>query len=650
MAVSNPFGLFRIECQSALESALKKIFPKIHITSLAIKRPPDPHFGQLASSVCFGLAKQEGDNPAELAERLVKTIDISKASTIKHVDSAGGGYVNFHMNFKNFSTLTLDLIRELDSRYGFVQTERPVKIIVEHTSVNPLHPIHIGQARNPILGDTVVRLLRSIGHTVRSHYYVDDVGRQSSVIAYGYEKLGRPKPRGKPDQFIGKIYAITSCLVEICRLKRIASRAQAVSLEEELTETTRELDDWMSAAAELQSRHPRLFERLLSAIDRDEDPEKAIGALNKAYEAGDSKAVQLVKEVSNLCLDGFKETLHRAGVHYDSWDWESDLTVRSGRVAEVLQGLTESSYTFEKNGVLEFDAEKAIEKFGAKEKFDLGEKHEIPTLTLVRTDGTTLYPTRDIAYTLWKFERADKVVNVIGMEQNLAQLQLKIALLALGYRKYVDNLTHFGYNLVSLPEYKMTGRRGRYVTFDEVMDEAVKRAYEEVSKRSPQLTKEEKQEISTFVGIGAVRYALVEIDSSKPVIFTWDRVLNFERNSSPYIQYTHARACSILRKAAREPARPAYELLKERLENELVIELASLPDTLTEAVEYLKPSMIPAYAAALSDTFNTFYGKLPVIKANPLELGDARLILTDAVRIVLRNSLNLIGIFAPERM
>jgi arginyl-tRNA synthetase len=255
-----------------------------------------------------------------------------------------------------------------------------------------------------------------------------------------------------------------------------------------------------------------------------------------------------------------------------------------------------------------------------------------------------------VAYTLWKFEKADRVINVIGMEQNLAQLQLRIALHALGYGKYADNLVHFAYNLVTLPGYKMSSRRGHYITFDEVMNEAVKRAYEEVSKRSPQLPEEEKQKIADFVGIGAVRYALVEVDTSKPVVFTWDRVLNFEKNSAPYIQYTHARACSILRKAERKPEKPDYTLLNEKLEHELILTLASFPDTFIEAAEYLKPHLIADYANGLADKFNTFYNALPVIKAEPRELSDARLALADAVRIVLRNTLNLIGVLAPEKM
>jgi arginyl-tRNA synthetase len=342
--------------------------------------------------------------------------------------------------------------------------------------------------------------------------------------------------------------------------------------------------------------------------------------------------------------------MERIGVSYDSWDWESDIVIWSSRIARVMQKLEKSPYTFSEKGVREFDTEKAIRELGLREKLGLKSVQEVPSLTLARSDGTTLYTARDIAYTLWKFEKAQKVINVIGMEQMLAQLQLKTALYALGYSEYADNLVHFAYNLVTLPGYKMSSRRGRYITFDEAMDEAVERAYEEVSKRSPQLSEEEKKEIANFVGIGAVRYALVEVDPSKPVVFTWDRVLNFEKNSAPYIQYTHARACSIMRKAAKKPEKPAYELLIEKLECEIILAMASFPDAFVEAAEFLKPNSIADFANALADKFNTFYNAYPVIKAEPQGLSDARLALVDAVRIVLRNALNLIGIVAPERM
>jgi arginyl-tRNA synthetase len=649
MVSENPFALFRLECKSVLEEALKKLFPEVQVERLTFEKPPSPDFGQLASSLCFELAKNVGEKPLTLAESLVEAMGKSKFSFIERVAPAGGGYINFYVNFARFSALTVESVRQLDMEYGFVKVEKPLTIIVEHTSVNPLHPIHIGQARNPMLGDAVARMLKAMGHMVFRHYYVDDVGRQTAVIAYGYRKLGKPKPEGKPDHFIGKIYTITSCLVEINRLKKELERAKSVSAMEEIAKINRELDDWMSVAVELKERFPELFEKLLDKISEDADPESEVNKLNRAYEVGDETAKRLIRDVSEICLEGFRETLSRAGVFYDSWDWESDF-VWNNRVAETLQKLKNTPYVFALGGILEFNAEKAVRELSLKAKLGLREDYEVPSLTLMRADGTTLYTTRDIAYTLWKFEKAEKLINVIGMEQTLAQLQLKIALHALGYGEKADNLVHFAYNLVTLPGYKMSSRRGRYITFDEVIDEAVERAYKEVSKRSPQLSEEEKRKIADFVGIGAVRYALVEVDPAKPVEFAWERVLNFEKNSAPYIQYTHARACSILRKAARKPENPAYELLKESIENEVVLVLASFPEVFVDATEFLKPNMIAEFANALADKFNTFYNAFPVIKAEPHELGDARLALVDAVRIVLRNALNLIGIVAPEKM
>jgi arginyl-tRNA synthetase len=659
MVSENPFAEFRKECEKNLAYALQKAFPQFlpisdppRLSSLVaqtMEKPSNPQFGQLASSLCFELAKKLGEKPPALAASLVGTIDKSAFFLVEKVEAAGSGYINFHLNFPRFSALTLESVSQLGPKYGFVKTEKPLEIIVEHTSVNPLHPIHIGQARNPMLGDALTRILKQRGNSVSVHYYIDDVGRQSSVIAYGYAKLGKPKPDEKADHYVGKIYTITSCLVELNRLKRELEVAKAASSIDGTLKLNKELSEWVSIAAELESKYPQLFKALLAKINEDDNPEEEINKLNRAYESGDAQAKELVRYVSELCLQGFKETQSRVEIFYDSWDWESDF-VWSGQVAKVLQDLKKSHYVYDEGGVLEFDAAKVLRDLNLKAKLGLREDHEITPLTLVRADGTTLYTTRDVAYTLWKFTHAKKVINVIGMEQSLAQLQLKIALHALGYGNYANNFVHFAYNLVTLPGYKMSSRRGHYITFDEVLDEAIERAYEEVSKRSPQLSENEKQKIANFVGIGAVRYTLVDVDPSKPVVFTWDRVLNFETNSAPYVQYTHARACSILRKATRISAKPSYDLLKERIEQDLVLSLANFPDTFIEATEFLKPNLIADYTNALADKFNTFYNALPVIKAESQELSDVRIALTQAVRTVISNALNLIGITAPERM
>jgi arginyl-tRNA synthetase len=648
MVSVNPFKEFHAGCEALLKDAFHKLYPDFVLPSILLESPPNLQFGELATSVCFEIGKQTKQKPRKIAEEAVKTIDACGFPLIQKVEAAGAGYINFYVDAEKFYRLTLESAIALDRDYGYVKTSEPKQIILEHTSANPIHPIHIGQARNPMLGDALARILTEYGHTVSRHYYVDDVGRQSAVIAYGYVKLGKPKPKGKPDKFIGSIYAVTSCIMEIQRLKKAVETAKALETEE-VSKLQRELDDWISVAADLEERFPEIFAHLLEEINRDSDPEEEVSKLIRSYEGGKEEAKQLLREVCILCLSGFRESLARAGVTIDSWDWESDL-IWNGDVNRALDDLKATPYVFHLGGVLEFDAEKVAQDLDLKKTLGLSDDHELSSLTLVRADGTTLYTTRDIAYHLWKFKRAEKVINVIGMEQTLPQLQLKLALSALGHVDYARRLVHFAYNLVSLPGARMSSRRGRYVTLDEVLDGAAERAYEEVSKRSPHLSDEEKKQISEFVGKGAVKYALVEVDPTKPVVFTWDRVLDFEKNSSPYIQYSHARAQSILRKADREPKNADYFLLTDPMERDIVLMLARFPEVFLDAAENLRPNAIADYANALADKFNRFYTKLPVIKARSPELSDARLALVDATKIVFRNALKLLGIEAPERM
>ncbi|MEA2089350.1 MAG: arginine--tRNA ligase [Thermoproteota archaeon] len=645
----NPYAKLREECKIALKDTINRLYPGVSVPPIMLERPPTPEFGELASAVCFEFAKQTATKPRELAEKIVKSVDLSQFLLVRSVEAAGEGYINFYVNFPKFAELTIESVRELDMEYGYVKTINPKKIIVEHTSVNPLHPIHIGQARNPILGDAIARILKARGHTVFRHYYVDDVGRQTAVIAYGYKKLGEPEIEGKPDRFIGKIYTLTSCIVEIQQLKKAIENAKkGLPTTDEISALQKKLDDWMTVAAELKKLFPQLFNQLLNEISKDEYPESMVNKLIRAYETGEEQTKKLIRKVCERCVEGFKETLSRIEIFLDSWDWESDI-MWSGSVARVLEKLKETPYVFQVGGILEFDAEKVAQGFKLKKEFGLREDYELPSLTLVRADGTTLYPTRDMAYSLWKLERAEKVINVIGMEQTLSQRQMKLGLYALGCEE-AKNLTHFSYNLVTLPGYRMSSRRGRYVTLDNVVDEAIQRAYQEVSKRSPYLNEKEKHKISQLVGIGAVKYALVEVDPAKPVVFTWDRVLDFEKNSAPYIQYSHTRACSILKKADRTPENPNYSLSTHPIECDIVLTLSRFPDIFVDAAENLKPDLIANFANRLADKFNKFYATLPVIKAEPLELSNARLALVDATRIVFRNASKLIGIKAPEKM
>jgi arginyl-tRNA synthetase len=647
MVSDNPFAEFYFACETVLKDVITCLYPDFPIPSNLLDVPPNLEFGELAASVSFELAKHAKKNPRKIAEEIIQAIDITGFPLIASIQAAGAGYINFRVNSKLFSRLTLDSVRTLDADYGYVKTSEPKKILLEHTSVNPIHPIHIGQARNPMLGDALARILTEHGHDVSRHYYVDDVGRQSAVIAYGYLKLGKPKPKGKPDRFIGAIYALTSCIMEVQRLKKAVKTAN--DNEDELQKLQKDLDEWISISADMKTRFPKLFSQLFDAISNDSFPEEQVSKLIHRYETGEDEAKQLLREVCMLCLKGFKETLKSVGISVDSWDWESDL-IWNGDVNRVIENLKKTPYVFEENGVLEFDAEKVAQDLNLKNGLGISDDHQLSPLTLVRADGTSLYTTRDIAYHLWKFQRAERVVNVIGMEQTLPQLQLKLALSALGHVDYIPKLTHFAYSLVRLPGFRMSSRRGRYITLDDVMDSAAERAYTEVTKRSPHLSDEEKRQISKFVGKGAVKYALIMVDPTKPVVFTWDRVLDFEKNSAPYIQYSHARACSILRKASRKPQQADHSLLDDPIELDIILTLARFPQIFLESAENLRPNAIADYVNMLADKFNKFYTKMPVIKAKSVELSDARLALVDSTRIVFSNALKLLGIEAPDKM
>lgn len=612
----------------------------------SINLPPRPEFGELSSSICFDIGKDLGQSPREIAGEVLRKVDYTVFKYVSRVEEAGGGYVNFHLNYAQASPRILTEVLENSCAYGYVKAEHPLRIVVEHTSVNPVHAIHIGQARNTVLGDSIARILKARGHSVKTRYYVDDMGRQSAILAYGYSRLGSEEFEGKIDHFLGSVYSLTNCIMEVKSLKRRIDETPPDRIEE-LNQLRAKLDEWVSIAAELQEKHPMLFEKLTTLVE--DDAEANVGKLIRDYEQKEPSAVEAIRRVSSLCLEGFKETLRRLEVEFDSWDWESDL-VWSSAVGKILEELKKTGYVREVEGVLELESERIVDDLNLREKLQLTGRYSLPPLTLARSDGTTLYTLRDIAYTLRKFEEADKVVNVIGAEQRLAQIHVKAALYALRKPSYADNLIHFAFGLVEMPGYKMSSRRGRFITLDSVMMESIKRAEVEVEKRSKNLPEEEKRKIAETIAISAVKYTLLSVDPSKTVVFTWDRVLSLEKNSAPFINYAYTRAVGILNKAPSLKAQPDFKLLVHPLEKALILRVATFPEVFEEAAEKLRPENLANYSNELAEIFHEYYEKVNVIRAESEELKSARVGLVKAVKIVLENAMSLLGVKLTPKM
>ena len=654
---ANPFGSFRLECETALRKAYSTVKKNGGYTSenpdpnFTLEDPPNQSFGQLASSVSFELAKAWNKKPIEIARNLAEEAKRpAKTNLIESIEASEPGYVNFRANLAGLADLTISTILHEGSQFGLLRTKTPEKVIVEHTSANPARPIHIGTAKNSIFGDTLARLLAARGHSVKTHFYIDDTGRQVAIMAYGYRLLKEPVPQGKPDHFIGKIYSITATLVEIEEQKRRLSLLRKTNgADADLFATTKALDEWVGIAADLESKYPREFDALAKLIGQDPEPEKSIQELIRKYEKNDPSTRALMRKVARFVLAGFEQTLQRARIRFDEWDWESEL-LWNGSVAALVGQLKEAGFTFTKGGALELDVANAVERYGLRERLGVSSTFEIPSLTLTRSDGTSLYATRDIAYTLYKFGKADKVINVIGTEQSLAQLQVKVAFWITGHGNEAEKFLYFPIGLLTLEGQRMSARKGRYVTLDQVLDESIARARAEVDKRSPDLSAEAKQRVAERIGISSVRYAILSVEAVKTTNFVWDRVLNFEANSAAFINYAYTRSSGILRKLGRVEQPRGYSLLKEPAEQALVLELSKFPETFEKASDDLDPTLLCLYANQLAQRFHEFYEKSDISHVSDPELRWARVSLVLSVRTVLTTLAGLLGLELAERM
>ena len=653
----NPFGQFRSECENILRGAYSRlqnkagtVFPKIDLAS-TLEDPPNEEYGHLASSISFELARIQKTKPMTVASQIADEARNGEPfELVESIRAAEPGYVNFKANLLRLTQLTLDAITQREKRYGLLETKTPERVIVEHTSANPARPIHIGTSKNSIFGDALARILRARGHDVQTHFYIDDTGRQVAQMAYGYQLLGQPEPKGKTDEFIGRIYSITSTLAEIDENKRrLALLKKTKASDIDIVAVTKSLDEWVGVAAELRSKYPEEFDLLNEHISKDPDPQKSILDLIRKYEKGERETRSLIRRVSQMVLAGFEETLRRARIYFDQWDWESEM-LWTGRVSELLDRLKETGLAHSKGGSWELDVGKAVEDYDLREKLGLSPTFEVASLTLTRSDGTSLYPTRDIAYTLYKFEWAERVINVIGVEQSLAQLQVKVAVWILGHRKEAMNFLHFPIGLLVLEGQRMSARRGRYVTFDQLLDEAFVRAREEVDKRSPDLPATVKESIAERISISAVRYAMLSVEAVKSANFVWDRALNFEANSAPFINYAYTRGLGILKKLGKLERPTTFDRLNEPVEQNLILSLARFPETFERSAEELNPTLLCVYANQVAQRFHEFYEKSDISHLADEKLKLQRAALVEASSTVLKSVVSLLGFELAERM
>lgn len=369
-----------------------------------------------------------------------------------------------------------------------------------------------------------------------------------------------------------------------------------------------------------------------------EDPslESGVDTLIKEYEKGDNEELnKLFEDTINHCLDGIKATLKRMHIKHDKFVWEGKF-VRNGDVDKYVDEMVEIGYA-RMEDVLRLQ----LGEFGIKN-----------SLVLRRADGTSLYSTRDIAYHMYKCDQGDIVLDILGADHKLAFRQVKAALEILEkIKSNSDEVEVLFYEFITLPEGSMSSRTGNFISVDELIDESVERAKEEIKSRREDLSEEEIDEIAEEIGIGAVRFFIAKLSPEKHIKFKWEEALNFERGCAS-IQYAHARASKLLSKAKNQGIN--LDNLKfednwepNELECDLVRTLAKYPKLIAESAEIRRIHPIAAYCQELASDFNKFYKSNQVVGS---EFQASRLILVEKAKITLKNALDILGVAAPERM
>ncbi len=620
-----------------IENNIKKILADLSTPNINFSvEPAKPGFGDVSSNVSFLLARQLKKTPEEISEMISQKYRELPQTLVLKSESHPSGYVNFLANWEKLSQLILS--ESNLPGFGNVDLGENSTITVEHTSVNPNKALHIGHARNVIIGDTISRILRKASYNVNVLNYIDDSGLQVADIIVGFKHFGfdQEPPDGKKfDRYCG----------EDVYLKTTEKYKQDSGLEEIRKNVLKELED------------------------------------------GDSEIAKFGDKITRRVLSNQLETCWNLSASYDCLNFESQI-VRSGLWSKTFEKLKEMN-------LVEFENEgknrgcwviRGREKEGEEDK------------VIVRSNGTATYIAKDIPYAAWKLGLLDdpfryskyekeqpfsktlwqttlsdgkdsqdfsgeKVITVIDSRQ--ARLQNIITSLMGKFKSVPDAYVHLAYESVTLSsdtaktlgletggkQAQMSGRKGLYIDADSVYDLLKEKITGETKTRHPEMPDDEISQIAHNVAVGTLRYEMIKQDLDKIITFDLVKSLSLEGDTAPYIQYTHARASRILEKSQQPPSIDVdFALLKEESEIDLVKAIGLFDLSVRDAVMNLSPKVISRYCHDLAVAFNSFYEKYKVLDIGDENLEKSRLCLVNSFKITIKQALDLLGITAPQRM
>ncbi|MCC6314563.1 MAG: arginine--tRNA ligase [Thermomicrobiales bacterium] len=622
---------------------------------------------------------------------------------------AVNGYINISFDANRMAARLIGEVLERGDAYGRVAPVAET-VMVEHSQPNTHKAFHVGHLRNSCLGVSLTHILRAAGYQVQDANYIGDIGMHVIKCLWCYERFHRgeepiePAARGR---WLGEIYAESDARLNFRKdvldflhllatedptfvaaidkmlkflwrkntegediaylLGRIAA-AQPIK-DELLREQDVIVKFWPIIGDQLRDQiaNPKPIAPVDGAPEPTTTPEERLATWERLaehiddwwphvpawreevretfqrWEAQEPGFVQLWETTREWSLADFRRIFDELGARFDVWFFESEVEAE-GR--EIVQELLE-------RGIAEVSEGLPVVKID--EKLGL-ETPTYRTLPILRSDGTTLYSTKDLALTRRKFERfgVDRAIWVVDVRQSLYFQQIFKVLELWGFTQAAQSF-HLPYEMVRLPEGVISSRKGNVPIYDDIRDAVVARAREIIEEKNPDLAPEVKETVAWQVAIGSLKYAMLARDNNKVVTFDLEEALSFEGHAAPYIQYAHARACRILENAGVIPAdleaaaasldfgTPAPEELS------LLQAISALPDEIREAADDYRPLVIANYVFDLAKRFNDFYHACPVLQS-PEPVRTARLALTAATRQTLANGLALLGIAAPAAM
>ena len=599
--------------QQKLDHALRGLVADPAPYLAMVKPARDPKFGDYQANCAMPLAKALGRKPHDVAAAIVARIDAG--DSLEPPEIAGPGFINFR--FRN--AWLAQCVQQLaaDDRLGVPPADPPRTFVIDYSSPNVAKPMHVGHLRSTIIGDALARLLRFLGHTVITDNHLGDWGTQFGMLIYGYKHfLDESALRADPVREMVRLYTL---------VRRLTKPADADEDDEEAAE----------AAPRVSAEERARAQEILDACRQE----------TAKLHAGDPETVRLWQLMMPWCLAELDRIYQRLDIRFDTQYGESFYNpMLPAVVADLLaRGIAEES-------------QGAVVVFLDKDK---------PPALIRKRDGAFTYTTSDLATIRYRVEqfRPDAILYVVDFRQTLHFQNLFAIARRWGYDKVA--LEHIAFGSVLGKDGKpIKTREGGAVELEHLLDEAVahaERVYEQTrqdrlarGEAVPELTPDERRQITEAVGIGAVKYADLSQNRTSDYVFSFDKMLATDGNTATYMQYAYVRVKGIFRKGNEDPAslRAAAPLpiLDHPDERRLALDLLRFPEALAQAAEDYKPNAITSYLWDLSNTYSSFFQNCPVLKADTPALRRSRLLLCDLTARIIQRGLHLLGICTVEQM